>query len=524
MTANKGKNIKFERIVVFGDLHGDLDIMLASLSEKGLVRYDRDLDSAIKLITECVNESFAPTLEAMVIPQKTPVRVIFMGDFLDRYHFGYHIIQFLDKIRWENFRIYPIFLMGNHDLLNFHFFVNPFEVSEIYQGCGHSKDETVSYITSMGVDKSLESFKALHADEIVNRQIQFYKTGALEYQEDGYSLRYQYPCDLSSLAEIRFTGKDYTSCYNQIVTKLGFAQEKLLENDSLRRSEELGFVLPKLFGKFIATKKEMAQRNWWSLSYDPKARHDGYSSEISNFNLFIKKVDEDNNEIIPVDWRIISLVWRHHYGNFFRRTRLLHHESTTVFAHGGISPLAMVDPFVFGSLYDPRSEKFKSLKSKYESDLSLEKVINRSNRLMAQILENALNDYSFRRMNGAEIVDQIGFWRGSTRGFPIFGGPIWSDFEYLHSCVKKDERLLQLYKNFKEATGIERIICGHTHFMDKPEIRFQGMSELKALGLEYLCVDNSCSRAYRMEPVLNGIEIDPDGNILGQGSFFSSPW
>jgi hypothetical protein len=518
--------MKFERIVVFGDLHGDLDITLASMSEKGLVRYDRDLDSAIKLITESVNESFAPTLEAMVIPQKTPVRVVFLGDFLDRYHFGYHIIQFLDKIRWENFGIYPIFFLGNHDLLNFHFFINPYEVSELYHGCGHSKDETVSYITSMGVDKSLESFKALHADEIINRQRQFYQTGVLDYQEDGYSVRYQYPCDLSSLAEVRFTGEDYTSCYNQIVTKLGIAQEKLLEDETIRL-DGLGIVMPKLFGEFIATKKERAQRNWWSLAYDPKARRDGYGTEISNFNLFIKKVDEDNSELLPVDWRIISLVWRHHYGHFFRRTRLLHHEGTTVFAHGGISPLAMVDPLVFGNLYDPRSDEFNSLEPQYKRDLSLEKVVNRSNRLMAQILENALNDYSFRRMNGAEIVDQIGSWRGSTRSFPTFGGPIWSDFEYLRSCVKKDEKLQQLYKKFKEATGIERIICGHTHFefLDKPEIRFQGMSELKALGLEYLCVDNSCSRAYRgNEPVLNGIEIDQDGNILGQGEFLSSPW
>jgi hypothetical protein len=35
----KGRKMKFERIVVFGDFHGDLDTMLASLADKGLIRY-----------------------------------------------------------------------------------------------------------------------------------------------------------------------------------------------------------------------------------------------------------------------------------------------------------------------------------------------------------------------------------------------------------------------------------------------------------------------------------------------------
>ncbi|MFC2146702.1 hypothetical protein ACFLRT_05005 [Acidobacteriota bacterium] len=33
--------------------------------------------------------------------------------------------------------------------------------------------------------------------------------------------------------------------------------------------------------------------------------------------------------------------------------------------------------------------------------------------------------------------------------------------------------------------------------------------------VEYICIDNGCSRAYRRDkPVLNGIEIDAAGNIL----------
>jgi hypothetical protein len=508
------KNMKFDRIVVFGDFHGDLDIMLASLSEKGLIRYDRELEGVIKLITERVNES---SLEAMVIPQEPPVRVVFLGDFLDRYHFGYHIIQFLDKIRWENFGIYPIFFMGNHDFINFHFFLNPFEVSEIYQGSGHSKGDTISYINNMGLNKSLESFKALHGDEIVKKQIEFYETGTLEYQEACYSLRYQYPCDLSPLAKYRQTGDDYISYYNQIVTKLGLPPSLLLEKEIIVKSpEELARPLFKLLGKLFA---EKAQRNWWDIYHDPNDWENDYKWEILKFNLF---TDEDKGEIIPVDWRVISLVWRHHYGNFFRRTRLLHNEGTTLFAHGGISPLAMWDPLVFGNLYDPRDDTFKPLQD--EKDLS--QVVKRSNRLMAQIVENALNDYSFRRMNGAEIMDQIGTWRGMANGFPTFGGPIWCDFDFLQENVKKHKKLRRLYKNFKKATGIERIICGHTpfQFKDKPELRFMMSSELQALGLEYLSVDNGCSIAYRQELVLNGIEIDRDGKILDPGKVVRSPW
>ena len=87
-----------------------------------------------------------------------------------------------------------------------------------------------------------------------------------------------------------------------------------------------------------------------------------YDRRISNFNLFIKKTDENNREILPIDWRVISLIWRHHYGNFFRRTRLLHSEGATIFVHGGISPLALVDPLVFGNIYEFRGDTFKLTK------------------------------------------------------------------------------------------------------------------------------------------------------------------
>lgn len=517
--------MKFERTVVFGDCHGDLDIVLASMSEQGLVRYERELDEITRQLKACLNESFAPSLEAMVIPQAQPVRVVFLGDFLDRYHFGYQIIQFLEKIRWETFGIYPIFLLGNHDLLNVHFFLNPFEVPEIYQGCGHSRSETVSYIKQMGIDKSLESFKALHDDEMIDMQTRFYETGTLQYQEAGYTLQYQYPCDLSLLVKYNRSSDGYTGYYNKMVTELGLdSEKKLLDEGTIRWPSGLAHVLFKLLGKVTAEKEP---RNWWDIEKTSDDEDDDYRwGDISDYNLFTKEVDEENVEVLPVDWRVISLIWRHHYGNFFRRTRLLHSEGSTLFVHGGISPLAMLDPLVFGNIYDPRKDTFKSLRAEYRRDLSLEKLITRSNRLVTQILENALNDYSFRRMNGTEVVDQMGYWRGVASGYPTFGGPIWTDFGYIQQNVGEHERLVRLYKGFKEATKIERIICGHTHFQirDKPEIRFIKSKEFEeAIGLEYLCVDNACSRGYRHDqPVLNGIEIDQKGNIQGPGEVSSA--
>ncbi|MCK5716182.1 MAG: metallophosphoesterase [Thiomargarita sp.] len=509
----------FERIVVFGDLHGDLDITLASMSEKGLVSYDRDWEQAITLINACVNDTIASTLEAMVIPQEKPVRMIFLGDFLDRYDFGYHIIQFLDKIRWENFGIYPIFLMGNHDLMNVHFFLNPYEISDLYKGCGHAKEDIAAYVAGMGLSKSLTSFKTLHAKEIIQKQKEFYKTGVLTYQDDTYRIQHQYPTDLSLLADIQLAEEDhYTQYYNQVITILGGDKAQILQAGTLNNLHELGTHLSKQLRSFSIQNNH---RNWWSLAIDPNAVSDSYNAEISNFNLF----QERDGYIIPIDWRVISFVWRQHYGDFFRQIRLLHHEDTTVFVHGGISPLSMMDPLMFGNLYDLRFEYFKSLDSSNQEGLSLDNVINRSNRLMAQILENALNDYSFKRMTGLEVIDQIGVWRGSVRGFPVFGGATWSDFDYLHDNIKQHDNIKTLYQKFQENTGISRIVCGHTHFADtNTAVRFKGMHELKEIGLEYICIDNSCSKAYRVESVLNGIEINQDNQIVGEGTFTSYKW
>jgi len=520
LALNKGENMNFERTVVFGDFHGDLDIMLASLADKGLIRYNGELDDVIEKIKNSINDSLP--LETMVIAQKQVVRVVFLGDFLDRYQLAYHIIQFVEKIRWEDFGIYPIFLIGNHDLLNFHFFVNPFELADIYQGSGHSKSDTISYINSMGLDRSLESFMALHSEEIVNRQVRFYETGTLEYQEAGYTVQYQYPFDFSPLARYRLTDGDYNAYYHKIVQALEL-KNLLTEKTTIKGLHDLRYVLSKQLGELTIGK---AQRNWWEISINPDDWDSRYDSSISHVNLFSKEMDEGKIEILPIDWRVISLVWRHHYGNYFRRTRLLHHEGNTLFVHAGISPLAMIDPLVFGNIYDLCHDTFRALKSECRKDVSVETLVNRSNRLFGQILENALNDYSFKRMSGAEVFDQIGYWRGGmVDGLPIFGGPVWIDFHYLQRCVGEDKKLQSLYQAFKEATGIDRILCGHTHFQlsEKPEVRFLKSEEFEKIGIEYLCVDNGCSKAYsRGTVVINGIEIDKAGQIVGQGEISSA--
>jgi hypothetical protein len=511
----------FNKIISFGDMHGDLDILLASLAEKGLIRYEQTQDDLIAQIKAGLHEPFIPSLEAIVIRQAQPVRVVFLGDFLDRYDFGYAIIQFLQKIRWEDFEIYPIFILSNHDLLNCHFLINPFEMPEIYQGSGHDKEDTVSYIEQMGVNKSLNNFKALHRDEIVKWQQAFYHTGQLEYQETGYTVRYEYPCDLSPLAQpFIYNKSSFHNDYKHLLNKLGLGDEKALD-------EGERFQLAELFFNLVGQLTANELRNWWDLSHNQEAWKVDRGL-VSHFNCFLTKIDEQTYEFFLVDWRVISLIWRHHYGPFFRRTQLLHNEGNTVFVHGGISPLAMMDPLVFGNIYDPRSQRFKKLEKTHRRALTLDKLISRCNRLVAQIMENALNDYSFRRMNGLEVIDQIGYWRGVAEGLPSFGGPVWSDFDYLQHSLKGEENLLALYQGFKEATGIERIICGHTQFqlLNNSDVRYLMIKELEEYcGLEYLCIDNACSRGYRYDkPVLNGIEIDEEGKIQSLGESRFSSW
>jgi len=88
-------------------------------------------------------------------------------------------------------------------------------------------------------------------------------------------------------------------------------------------------------------------------------------------------------------------------------------------------------------------------------------------------------------------------------------------------CLKSEDtevKLLEFYKKFCETYGIKRIICGHTplfSFEDHPGPRMRKIKTLEEkTGLQYICIDNGCSRGYRRDkPVLNGIEIDKAGVI-----------
>ncbi len=78
--------------------------------------------------------------------------------------------------------------------------------------------------------------------------------------------------------------------------------------------------------------------------------------------------------------------------------------------------------------------------------------------------------------------------------------------------------MLELYTDFKKITKITKIICGHTQYVDakESEIRYRKMKGIEETGLEYICIDNGCSEAYRERKgsVINGIEIDENGDII----------
>lgn len=511
---------------VFSDFHGDLDTMAKSFAVKGLMTYDGNEEKLIQAIKAGVGSggNHGVSLEKSIIRQKKPVRLFFLGDCLDRCNYGYHIIQFFTKVRWEQFNIHPVFLLGNHDLLNVLFFLNPFKLYRFYRGNGPSYSKVLEYIRSMGLDKSLRGFIDLHRDEIMDLQKQFYREGRIEVSQG-------HP---STSAILRY-GRDYSFFHKlgpvdskkewESVSKLREILGIERDEDEIDDESEYRKWYPE--GSYVDTMLKAyvppdGENHWWTLipgrlRDEEEDEGDMSYGEIADFNILRRKVDKDRVEILPIDWRVISVVWRKHYGDYFRRVKYVYLDGSTIFVHGGISVLSMMDPLVFGNLYFPVERKFR----KPDRYMNLEIQAKRSNRLVSQVLRNALNDYSFEDMCGAEVIDLMGWWRGSHAGFPQFGGPLWSDFEYLDNCLKDEEMregLLEFYRKFSETYGIKRIICGHTPFYTFGEeagpLLKRNEDLEKELGLEYICVDNGCSRAYRYKrPVPNGIVIDSEGKI-----------
>ena len=61
------------------------------------------------------------------------------------------------------------------------------------------------------------------------------------------------------------------------------------------------------------------------------------------------------------------------------------------------------------------------------------------NRKVSRVIANAMNDCSFSDLTGAEIIDQMGLWRGGRDGFPVYGGPLWCDFENINHSIDTNE-------------------------------------------------------------------------------------
>lgn len=512
---------KFSRIVAFSDLHGDVECLAHSLVEKKIFYEADDIVDRIQSLVE--EQADANILEELVIPQEFPTLLLFLGDCLDRYRYGYHILQLIQQIQWKKFQIHLEVLMGNHDLLNLMFFLNPYQLHHLHQGSGFSPSDVLYYISRMGLDQSLRGFIELHGHEIIQEQRKFYQQGFWEFSLPEYTARFQYSEDLSGLNEISSIKKENRWDYHRkLAQKLGLEMPK--EHGSIRGgynpwenslfSNQIYYYLEKYAQKTGIT-------NWWGL---PKQ----HSENISKANLLEYSSSHEDLEILPIDWRILSLIWRKHYGEFFSQAKLFYLNQSTLFVHGGISPMAMTDSISFGSLYRHQKGEFKSLEST-RGDLGL--LVERKNRLFQQIIQDSLFNFTFRNMAGIEILDQIGYWRGSAEGFPFYAGPLWADFNFLSSELRREREvhrdgpLKKLYQNFAKETGIRRIICGHTRFLveERSSPRYLISDEFQKIGLEYICIDNSCSQGYRddayedLADVLNGIEIDANGKITDEG-------
>jgi hypothetical protein len=511
---------RFNKTLCFSDFHGDLDTMANSFAAKGLMDYQGDVDDLKYRIKTNVQDDIAPSLEKLVIMQDKPVRLFFLGDCLDRGSEGYYIIQIFSKVRWEKFNIFPIFILGNHDLLNFLFLVNPYKIHKLYQDNGPSFSQVSDYICSMDIDKSIQGFIDLHFEEIMSLQKNFYLDGRIEFEEKNYSIAFHYKRDYSFFNKISHIDSDdmmeFVSKFNKAI---GVKEE---ENNNNNKNFYVGWEPS---GRYITNMlnehhSDKTDESWWDIVPRDLDSEEPVRFRSLEYINILKRIERGKLiEVLPVDWRVISIVWRKHYGEYFKNVKYLFFEDSTIYVHGGISPTAMIDPLVFGPLSVPFEIKFQE-PTKF---MNIEIQTNRINRVVTQVLENALKDYSFENMCGAEVVDQIGRWRGSHKGFLQFGGPLWCDFEYIHSCLEWDKNtlMLGLYKQFAETHGIKRIVCGHTPFRsfgNEPEQPFK-MSKIleKEINLEYICIDNCCSRSYRKDnPVLNGIEIDHMGNIISQ--------
>lgn len=506
------------RTVVIGDIHGDLDSLLYSLADKGLLRYNGQFQQVLRGIRQSIASQSGEALQRMVIKQDADVRLVFLGDILDRFEYGYHALQFLTRVDWGKARIFPVFILGNHDIHNFQFFVNPFKIYKLYEESEHNLDNRLKYIGEMGLLRSLWSFFDLHEAEIRELQTLFYRNGEIDFPQPFGKVTFKYNRDLSPL--LGYKGQSYSDARQFWITV----------------SEKLNIDLPgrerKFYWAFLEGLKEHESAgnpiNYWNINPPLAMRghtwQKGFDDRIATFNCFRDPIKESVSNIcknmLLIDWRIISMVWRKHYGQFYKQGKVIYSENNHIYVHGGLSPQMLVDSQGFGSMFRIGEQSFVDLGAHRSTRINA--VVTRINRLTNQLLTNALNDFSFSSMAGTEITDLLGMWRGGQYSFPQFGGFFWSDFEYLRQELR-NPAILDMYRQFVAATGIKRVVCGHTRFRDTEDgsTRFLRLERFQDIGLDYLCVDNSCSRGYRNEnhALLNGIEILADGSIPDRGKY-----
>ncbi len=515
--------VKFDKTLVFSDFHGDLEALVKSFAHKGLLKKRATSEKLEKAIRHDLLHQGAGMAGGLVRKQKKPVRMIFLGDCLDRCEQGYHIIRFFSQVDWREKNIHPVFLMGNHDLLNFMLMVNPFQLHHLYQGNGPDYTDTLEYIRSMRIEETLKGFVELHGEELIALQREFCRRGRLTFSFPGYEVTLTYGRDYSFLDTLPVVKARFEwECLEPPRRALGIETNPNKDYASYSqwwpREHFVDYELWRLIPPDGTSR-------WWNLvppdlpDEGGRPRHYG---DLCHANMIHRGIGKKDVEVFPIDWRVMSAVWRKYYGDYFKNARMVFLENGTLYAHGGLSPSAMIDPMIFGNLYRVLENTFKEP----ERGMTLGVQVNRANRIAAQVIGNSLRDYSFEEMCGAEVLDLMGWWRGCRPGFPAFGGPLWADFEFLQRCVDHESRkepMLRFYKNFCQTYGVKRVVCGHTPvgaYRGEGDLLFKKIPQLEEhAGLEYICIDNGCSRAYRRDfPAINGIEIDAGGTLISEPS------
>ncbi len=511
---------ELHKTLVFTDLHGDLNAMANSFASFGIMKYNKnnfsDLVIDIKKYAETADNS---GIKKFIIKQQKPTHLILLGDYVDRNNYSYHIIEFLQALEWKDYNIKATFLLGNHDLLNLIFFINPFKFHTLYKFTGIGLKHVTDFLDSIQLIKSYNSFIELHKNEILELQSKFFKNKEIELPLENYSIKLKYNYNHKKISKLVCNMHKQNDFFDKLTKITGVKRTQKIPYFGY--SQEMFFNILYWYINTYFVKFE--NQNYFQLQTQFNNEFADYGN-LGTANYLTKQVDENILEIQIVDWRIISYVWRKHYGNFFRNIKYWYLENSILYTHAGLSPQVIVDSFTFAPIFDLTTGKIDN-KLGISTNKNISGLIKRSNKMVEQLIHNSLLDYSFEKLSGLEIIDIIGYSRSFTHGIPKFGGILWSDFNYIQKFIleqsqqrKLNSQMLTYYADFHKLTKINKIICGHSQHVDKNEsdIRYRKMKGLEKTGLEYICIDNGCSESYRAKngSIINGIEIDKNGKII----------